>query len=403
MRAPVLATFLVRDFSNRQGFRAWTPPSGALPRTRQESYVPWALHVGRVVYAKTGEHNSWRGGEGVLRRYDAQISQQRRRLAESELGMHALKSPRFSAGAVGAVSRGVKRYLVGLLMTDADKVRRTVFDSIGAYFYTAGGTGFGRISEADKNTVGVVNVWTGIIDTLDHGRLDQQLAIHDAVGRKLLPVFGGTMKGVYESWGPKLRQKWFDDEARRGRAKVSGAKPTTTGGTAPVGSGMSATAQSRTRGVDMFGRDATRMRDVGGDAYYDDVDARNLLFGAGISGTTGTLLQAALAFGKLDSVDALKQYVFGIIGYLVGGGMHSYHESMAVAQKVGIPYDPGAFERSLPLAFTISSEFARWREAYYDIVVLGATHWRNNDGALPSHLNANLRPDAPPAPRPPRV
>jgi hypothetical protein len=32
-----------------------------------------------------------------------------------------------------------------------------------------------------------------------------------------------------------------------------------------------------------------------------------------------------------------KQYVLAIIGYLVGGGMHSYHESMAVAQKAGMP------------------------------------------------------------------
>jgi hypothetical protein len=62
-----------------------------LPRTREESYVPWGIAGGKIVYARTGEHNSWRGNGG-LRRYDSNVSQQRRRLAESALGTCALRN-----------------------------------------------------------------------------------------------------------------------------------------------------------------------------------------------------------------------------------------------------------------------------------------------------------------------
>lgn len=70
--------------------------------------------------------------------------------------------------------------------------------------------------------------------------------------------------------------------------------------------------------------------------------------------------------------------------------MHSYHESMAVAQKAGVEYNPGGYINSLPQSFLSSLEFKRWNETYYDIVTLVAIHWMYNSGALPSHLNANL-------------
>jgi hypothetical protein len=43
------------------------------------------------------------------------------------------------------------------------------------------------------------------------------------------------------------------------------------------------------------------------------------------------------------------------------------------------------------MTFTNSGEYAAWRLLYYDIVVLGAIHWRYNQGVLPSHLNNQLR------------
>jgi len=405
-----VATFLIRDFNDPRGYKEFTPAMGGLPRVAPgysspgvyqngESYVPWGVTLtNRVVYARVGEHAGFRGGSGNdrLRQYDTHISQQRRRLAESQLGVLALKWPHFTRDAVDKVSAGVHQYLTKNFWKDRDKVLK----EIGHYFYTNKATGFGRISEADKATVGSEAVWLGILNALREGNVEQKLAIHDAVGRKLLPLFGGAQQKAYDEWAPLVRQKWFDDKGQRGRMDTPAqtaktVTPTQTPGIAPLGTkptyNMPKVDQSRTRGVDMFARDPQRTRHPRGDDYYDDADLRNLLFGAGISGTTGTLLQACRAFGGIVGGDLLKQYVLAIVGYLVGGGMHSYHESMSIAQRVGVPYNPGAYMPSLPVGFIYSPQFAAWRDEYYDVVVLGATHWRHNPGVIPSHLNTNLK------------
>lgn len=410
-----MATFLIRDFQDPRGYKEFTPAMGGLPRVAPgyesigvyqngESYVPWGITVNnRVVYARVGEHAGFRTGFGDhrLMPYDTTVSQRRRQLVESQLGVLALSWPHFTRDAIGKVSNGVHQYLTKNFWANQEKTRGAVFNEIGHYFYTKGATGFGRISEADKVSVGPQNVWLGILDALQNGKLEQKLAIHDAVGRKLLPVLGGvSQQQAYDEWGPLVREDWFDDKARRGRIETEAqkkrlVKPTQTPGIAPLGTRgnhqMPNVGQSRTRGVDSFMRDPHRTRHASADAYYDDADLRNVLFGAGISGTTGTLLQAARAFGGITNGELLKQYVLAIVGYLVGGGMHSYHESMSIAQRVGVPYNPGAYQPSLPVAFIYSPQFAQWRDEYYDIVVLGATHWRFNPGVLPSHLNKNLK------------
>jgi len=394
-----MARFLIRSFSDPRSYTEEDHPTADLPRDRTESYVPWAITPGgEVVYAKTGEHTSWRGGtgaqSGILRPYDSLVSQNRRRLAESDLGLLALDHPAFTREGVRVVNDGVKSYLDHLYVTNRVALTDTLFKEVGHYFFTAGGKGFGRISEADKKSVGPEGVRRGIFNALASGRLDQKLAIHDAVGRKVLEKLGGGPSETYRRWGPILRQDWFDDPKKRGRVNApakSGA--TTLGGIATASqSGQVGTVGiARGRGVDMFQRDLQRTREPEADEYYDDLDVRNLLFGAGISGTTGSLLQAAFAFGGVLRGEQLKQYVLAIVGYLVGGGMHSYHESMAVARKAGLAYTPGAYAPSLPAAFLSSLQCRQWRAKFYDIVVLGATHWRNNAGVLPSHLNRALK------------
>lgn len=389
--------FLIRSFTDPKGYTVITPSNGLLPRSREESYVPWAITAGgEVVYARTGEHTGFRGGGGrggpALRPYDFLVSQSRRRLCEASLGMIALKQPQMSRTAVDRVSAGVKMYLIRNFFKNPQAFRAQVFKEIGHYFFTDK-HGFGRLSDATADSSQTVTVWTAILDALHTGSVDQKLAIHDAIGRKILPKYPGRESVEYNRVGPLVRQDWFDDAKRRGRANASSrARPTTLGGTATPGTqGLDGTAQARIRGVDSFVRDMHRTSDVQANAYYDDVDIRNLLFGAGISGTTGTLLQAAAAFGKISTGEELKQYVFAIVGYLVGGGMHSAHESLAVAQKLGLPYEPGAFVPSLPASFVQSSHFLEWSAAYYDIVWFGATHWRFNQTHLPSHLNRDLR------------
>ncbi|KZC36017.1 hypothetical protein RHOFW510R12_29760 [Rhodanobacter sp. FW510-R12] len=92
-----MSVFLIRSFDDPRSFTPKNFPQGALSRTPAESYVPWGLTADqRVVYAKTGEHTGWRGGSAGLRPYDSLVSQDRRRLAESALGLMALDHPQFT-------------------------------------------------------------------------------------------------------------------------------------------------------------------------------------------------------------------------------------------------------------------------------------------------------------------
>lgn len=113
-------------------------------------------------------------------------------------------------------------------------------------------------------------------------------------------------------------------------------------------------------------------------AFYDTVEQNNLLFAGAISGTTGTLLQAAHAFGNIKETDTehLKQYTLAIVAYLVGGGMHSYHECMEIARRIGVPYTLGTYANSMPATVVGTEWYRNWRAWFYDIVILGDLHGR---------------------------
>ncbi|EIP3635314.1 hypothetical protein LSE11_005094, partial [Escherichia coli] len=62
-------------------------------------------------------------------------------------------------------------------------------------------------------------IWDDIIYLLDYGFLEQQLAIHDAVGRKIIePTDIETKK--YNCL-TSVREAWFDDREQRGRIESS--------------------------------------------------------------------------------------------------------------------------------------------------------------------------------------
>ena len=302
-----MPTFLLRDSNNQKGYIEHVSAEGELPRSSALSYVPWGLTIDKqVVYAKTGEHKSWNGGRGQYRltRYDSNVSQNRRKQCQTELGDFALSVPRFTNTAVRKVSLGIKNYLSTQLFSDQEKARNTLYKEIGHYFYTGGGKGFGRIDITDKKNMTPVQVWQGIMEVLEGGRLDQMLAVHDAVGRKLLPKMGGKQTHVYNRWKPILRQDWFDDRYKRGRAKANGVvAPTTVGGIVDLSQHavVNPAAIERFRGVDMFERDYERTRDPRSDSYYDNVDARNLLFWCRNFRDYGYIITSGLRLRKYQS------------------------------------------------------------------------------------------------------
>jgi hypothetical protein len=120
--------------------------------------------------------------------------------------------------------------------------------------------------------------------------------------------------------------------------------------------------EERARGVDRFTPDFDSMSPV----FRQSIEQSNTGFGAGPSGTTGTLLQSANTFSTIKG-EELARYTFACVAYLVGGGMHTCHEVFTTASLLGLPYDEGKYRRSLPNAFRTTPEYDAWQIEFHDI------------------------------------
>jgi hypothetical protein len=404
-----MAFVLVRDDSQKSGY---TQRTGPLPRTREESYVPWALTSDRrVVYAPSKQFRNKPSAPG-LTAYDAFTSKQRRRLCQSALGSIALENRELWQEAIGKVSFGIKRFLIRKVFADKAATLDTFSKQVGKYLYGTAYMSFGRISDVvPTGPDAAQKMFDECLAVLTASNpLPTTMGLHDQVPIKLLAE-GDEEYANYKRWASRFRAESVGEmfhPASRGRANAPTPTPSTQAGIAVGGDGSNLPGvQLRKRGVDSYVRNSfpkqsdkaptTTGKGLSGVEYYQDLDARNELFGAGPSGTTGTLLASGMTFGKLDNEGA-RQYLLAIIGYLVGGGMHSLHESLTVVKRLPedmrMEYNPGSLLGygevegrmmakaddfpALPRKFLQSRQFAEWRDTYYDIVVLGGIHWMFN-------------------------
>lgn len=356
--------------------------------------MPWAVRGGEVVYIDcAADRTAARKSTGHLPRYTPALSMERRRRCLTELGLIALRQPAFSQAAVTRVTLGVKEYIRFCLANKREKVGEMVSECMGKYMYSA--SGFGRLGQPADKPGDAVELYRTALQTLDAGALPSVLAIHDFMGRVVFAKLKGSegQNAVFNRVGSQVRPSYVFGEAQepdakspealernkqkakvaeelRGRqARPGPVLPTKARGLLPEAGGADDDEQLRERGIDRWMPSSEKKPQAS-----IDIEQRNLIFGAGPSGSTGTLLQAALLFGNLDT-DLLREYVFAIVGYLVGGGMHSYHEVMVIARMAGCPYRDGACVPSLPDAFLDSPAFTDWRDRYWDIVVLGGKLW----------------------------
>ena len=126
------------------------------------------------------------------------------------------------------------------------------------------------------------------------------------------------------------------------------------------------TPEDRVRGMDLFIPEVATMSPE----FAESLRQFNLNFGAGPSGTTGTLFAAARAFGDITG-DELKKYLLGCVAYLVGGGMHTCHEvfttfNLLFAQGQG-PYQNAKYDGCLPLKFRTTRQYTDWKAEFHDI------------------------------------
>ena len=349
---------------------------------------PWAINgIGQVIYidCKDDPLAARTPVPSPLLPYSKPISMDRRRKCQSLLAHLALTQRSYTSGAVTKVSLGVLDYILQCLKTNKS-IRKEIEFCMDRYMYSK--AGFGRLGQPEDKPKGDGELYRRCVAALTQGELPTILAIHDFMGRVVFKNLGGSVgqKAVFDQTGNAVRPAYVfggpkDPQTKieelRGRTARPGNPPPST---AP---GLLSEEEVQGKGIKPY-----QERERGSDKWMPtaekvpqstiDIQQRNLIFGAGPSGSTGTLLQAGKLFGNLDG-ELLQQYVLAIVAYLVGGGMHSYHEVMVIARMAGCPYKDGAYVPSLPGNFLRSADYEEWQADFFDIVVLGGKLWFLDD------------------------
>lgn len=98
--------------------------------------------------------------------------------------------------------------------------------------------------------------------------------------------------------------------------------------------------------------------------YWKDHSKHPFISGA--SGHTGIFLRGFLQIISATQ-EELKSYLLSIIGFLVGGGMHSWHEIMVTARCVGIRYHDGDYNCYLPVDFQQNPLFKQLKKNFSEL------------------------------------
>ncbi len=347
---------------------------------------PWAMTMaGRVVYSEWKTTLEPPASPFKLVAYNKQMSLRRRREFETLMAGDASRHPECVKPAVDKVTLGALQF--------AAQDPQLAGEAIQARCY--GDTASGRLGTSVQKPQNAGDAWHAAFQTLQGNDIPKILGIHSCLAnfltRKL--QLSTAQKKVYDDTGIKVSPKsgylyqWFNDDEHRGRVKRDGAQATNaTGIVAPHLVTTTGGGESRKRGVDEWDR-------VERSAFIENIDMRNIAFGAGRSGTTGELLKAFRTFGTMDTGEEFKQYLLAIVIYLVTGGHHSCHEIFGVANLLAGPdgprgtgdyhsaaelsrgaYVPGKYTKHLPNSYLTTGHYQAIKEMYYDIAVLGHLH-----------------------------
>jgi hypothetical protein len=386
------------------------------PVDKAGPFRPWALTPdGRVVYAE------WKqAGSGVqsifdlafsgfqqrtaLRTYDKAVSQTRRREFETELAHDASAHIECVKPSLDSVTQGLQMYLMQrahMVGGGIDEVIERAGNVVKTRCYS--NTGSGRLGTESQRPAKGSDAWEIAFQTLRGADIPKIIGIQTALANVLTRElkFSEAQDIVYKDTANKVApskgylHSWFDgaqgtelDGQRRGREKSSGATPTTAPGLTNPGRVVNDGGEARKRGIDDW------QPNKNASPFLKGIDDRNLVFGAGRSGTTGELLKAYRTFGSTAIDERFKQYLLACVVYLVGGGHHTCHEIFSVANlltpggglkepKANLSsisslvkgaYVPGKYVRHLPDSYLTTSHFQALQEKYWDIAMLGHLH-----------------------------
>jgi hypothetical protein len=338
-----------------------------------DGLTPWGVRRedGLIVYAKPTEPAPVPGEP--YSRYDSNLNDRRKVMFESELA--AAVEFADVAPALQRVNAGLVRYMDEWLDRDYD-VALAVFQYVmKRALYDDKQTIFGRLGTSADAPADPLDVIAAGRTVMSGTAVPGILAIHQAFTKAFGPLpLGGVEAICHEFWAVRLTPASLfgrDSRGRESRFDPMGRQVTdpqvasTVGGiTATDDPPVVATAQTHNRAINTWaplrGRDAS--------AFYVEAVADGLPYVAGPSGSTGELFRVAMTMGSLSGEEA-KQYALACVAYLELGGNHSFHEIMTVAALAGVPYTPGEYEPSLPVAFKDTPRYQALCKKYTDVTV----------------------------------
>lgn len=89
--------------------------------------------------------------------------------------------------------------------------------------------------------------------------------------------------------------------------------------------------------------------------FYQHMQFHKMPFVAGASYHMITLLKGALAYRLMEA--EIAEYAFLCAAYMINGGNHSFHETMSIAEKFGVPYTCGCYNSAIPKSLKITPAY----------------------------------------------
>lgn len=98
---------------------------------------------------------------------------------------------------------------------------------------------------------------------------------------------------------------------------------------------------------------------------------------SGPSGHSGSFMLGAKLYGNLTP-EELNEYALVVFAFLAAGGNHSFHEVMVVAKQVGVDYQEGRYDTSIPTTVSKLSFFNKISENFPELSEAVVSNYKIN-------------------------
>jgi hypothetical protein len=297
--------------------------------------------------------------------YNESLNHRRRVEFESKLAELVLNNANLVRSAIKKVDQAISEFLHASASKDP-----TIWEfcdrAISGFMFSPRHFGVMGSAAPTKEGEALQRLWDEVINGACN--IPTEILFHQCFNQSILPQLlafaGESCNKEFTHWSVQLRpDEYFKERGRRQRTGVSDKRLTTVIGiTDPADDPVAFGEQAHSRAVDTVEPDLDNVSDF----FLSSFLWTNMPFIAGPSGSAGSALTCAKTMAKLSGED-LQQYALACVAHFVGGGMHSFHEVMAIASLAGAQYTPDNYAGALPRTL---AECPAWKKLSADYAEL---------------------------------